>query len=90
MKKVIERIQSSISRIVLEDTIMMEIVMTMPSSGFDSLLLMCAEEEVVVLAAGYEDTMFGSGSIITPSYKLSKNLKRNIRLLQMADPRLFK
>ena len=45
MKKVIERIQSSISMIVLEDMIMMEIVMTIPLSGFDSLLLMCVQRK---------------------------------------------
>ena len=50
----------------------------------------CAEEEVIVLPAGEEDAMFGPGSLVPPSYKLSKNSKRNIRLLQMADPRCFK
>jgi len=50
---------------------------------------LCAEEEVLVMPAGEEDAMFGSDSLITPPYKLSKNAKRYTRLMQMADSKFF-
>jgi len=50
----------------------------------------CAEEEVIVMPAGEEDAMFGSDSLVTRPYKLSRNAKRYARLMQMADSSYFK
>jgi len=84
------RVRESHSRTVLGRMIMMEIMMTMLLRVFDPVVVVCAEEDVIVTVAGEEDAMFGSDSLIVPSYKLSRNKRRYTRLLQMADSGFFK
>jgi len=40
------------------------------------------------MAAGEEDVMFGSELIITPASKRSSKVRRNIRLLKVADTKI--
>ena len=76
------------SSVVLKGMIMTEIMMTVLLGVFEFLLLMCAEEDVIVIAAGEEDAMFGPDPF-APTFKCSRNIRRNIRLLQMADQIFF-
>ena len=76
------------SSVVLKGMIMTEIMMTVLLGVFDFLLLMCAEEDVIVIPAGEEDAMFGPDPL-APTFKCSRNMRRNIKLLQMADPKTF-
>ena len=84
------RVREIHSRTVLGRMIMMEIMMTMLLRVFDPVVVVCAEEDVIVTVAGEEDAMFGSDSLIVPSYKLTRNKRRYTRLLQMADSGFFK